>query len=123
MVGGWGHILHMVETMKENLSRLPSKQPKFKLGSKFMEGRLPEKTRQNRKLIVKEISETELAEIISNIRLDAQEERRRQRQLILPLCILIVTLIIIVILIVISQLVEWYWSGGKEYLLPNKKYF
>jgi predicted nucleic acid-binding Zn ribbon protein len=116
MIGGWGHILHMVETMKENLSRLPSKQRKFKLGSKFREGWLPEKTRQNRKLKVKEISESELAEVISNIRLEIQEERRRQRQLILPLCILIAALILIIILIVFSQLLEWYWSGGKEYL-------
>jgi hypothetical protein len=39
MIGGFGFIWDMVDKMKENLSRLPSKQTKFKLGSKFMEGR------------------------------------------------------------------------------------
>ena len=115
MTGGFGFIWDMMDKMKENLSRLPSKQPKFKLGSKFMEGRIPEKTRQNRKLKVKEISESELAEVISKIRLDMQEERRRQ-QFLLPLIILIVILILIVIFILFCQLLEWYLSGGKEYL-------
>ena len=123
MIGGWGHIQAMVDTMKENLSRLPSKKPKYKIGSKFMEGRrdLNKPNRQNgQKLKIKEISESELAEVINKIKLDVQEEKRRQRQLILPLCILIAILILIVILIVFGQLLEWYWSDGKEYLRGRK---
>ena len=123
MIGGWGNIQAMVDTMKENLSRLPSKKPKYKIGSKFMEGRrdLNKPIRQNdQKLKVKEISESKLAEVISKIRLEAQEERRRERQLILPLCILTGILILIVILFVFEQLLEWYCSGGKDYLRVRK---
>jgi hypothetical protein len=121
MIGGWGNIQWMVDTMKENLSRLPSKKPKNKLGNKFMEGRLPEKTRKNsQKLKVKENSESELQNVIDKIRLDEQEERRKWKYLKLPLIILVTSLILIIILIVFSQLLEWYWSGGKEYLRTRK---
>ena len=116
MIGGFLH--DMVDKLNENRANLPSKKPKFKLGSKFMEGRLSAKhaSKQNaRKPKVKEISESELEEVISEIKHDAQEEKRKWRLLILPLTILISVLILIVCLLVFEQLLEWYRSN-KDYL-------
>ena len=114
-MGGAGFMWDMVEKVKENLSRLPSKQPKNKLGSKFMKGWLPEKTKRNgQKLKDKKISESELAEVMSKIRFDAQQEKRRRR-LLLAIIFLIVTLVVIAIIIVFVKYMEWYWSGGRHY--------
>ena len=116
---GAGHMQDMVFKVRENLSRLPSKQPKFKEGRrpKFMEGRRPKYPyKQNgQKLKDKVISENELAEVISKIRHDAQEEKR-ERRLKFSLTILIAILILIVILFLFGLLLEWYWSVGKDLL-------
>ena len=117
MIFGAGFMQDMVDKVKENLARLPSKQPKNKLGRKFMEGWLPENTHQQngQKVKIKKLSESELDEVINKIRLELQEERRKWR-LILPFIILISILILILILIVFGQLLDWYWSTGKDYL-------
>ena len=103
---GAGFMQDTVDKMK----KLPSRQSKFKSGSKFMRECQPKNThRQNgRELKVKEISENEVKEVINRIRLEEQKERRKQRILI-PLYALISILIFIVTLLVIKQFLKWYF--------------
>ena len=120
MLIGVGFIQDMIDKVKENLARLPSKQSKFmkRWQTKFMEGRQPENTyKQNvRKVNVKEVSKSELEDVIDKIKLDAQEEKRKWKHLTLPLIILISILILIVIIFVFEWLLNWYWTVGKEYM-------
>ena len=111
MFGG-GFMLDMAKKVKENLAMLPSRQPKY------MEGRRPKYTWKlnGRKLKSKEVSESELEEIIGKIKLDAREEKRKHKLLIMPLTILIAILILVVIFFLFDMLLDWYWSTGSNYL-------
>ena len=95
MLGG-GVMLDMVNKVRENLARLPSRQTG---NSKFMEKKRPKHSysQSGQKLIVKDISENELNEVISKIRINAKKEKRKQMLIILPLNLLITILILIVI--------------------------
>ena len=112
MMFGGGFMLDMMNKVKENLAMLPSRQPKY------MEGRRPKYTwKQNgRKLNFKEVSKSELEEVIGKIKLNTQEEKRKHKLLIAPLTILIAILILVVVLFVFDLLLEWYWSSGNNYI-------
>ena len=82
-------MLDMAIKVKQNLAMLPSKQPKFK------EWRRPKYTYRSypeSKLKSKEVSEKELAEVISQIRCDAKKDRKKR---VLVLFLSIFALIVI----------------------------
>ena len=109
MMIGSGFMMNTVDNMK----KLPSKKSKFKSGGKFMKDLQPQKTHKHNggKLEVKEISKSELEEVLSSIRLDEQKERRKLR-LRLPLYTLIAIFIFIVTLVAIKQFLLWYFPSG-----------
>ena len=72
-MGGAGCMLDMVIKVKQNLSMLPSNQPKFKESKR---AKYTYKT--GSKLQFKEISEEELAKVISKIRQDAKKEHKKE---------------------------------------------
>ena len=117
MGGGGGVMLDMVNKVRENLARLPSRQTR---NSKFMEKKRPKHTYKQsaQKLVFKDISENELNDVISKIKINAKKEKRKQMLIILPLTLLITILILISIFWVLGQFFEWYLSGGREYLKP-----
>ena len=117
MGGGGGVMLEMVNKVRENLTRLPSRQTG---NSKFMDKKRPKHTykQSSQKLIIKDISENELNDVISKIRINAKKEKRKQMLIILPLTLLTTILILIVIFWVLACFFEWYFSGGREYLKP-----
>ena len=101
MMFGGGFMQDMANKVKENLAMLPSRKPKY------MEGRRPKYTytQNGQKLKFKELSESELEEVICRIRLEAREESRK-RKLILPVAILI----FIVFLFVLDLFLRWILS-------------
>jgi len=107
MMLGSGFLYDTVDKMK----KLPDRKSKFKSGGKFSKGLHYQDTcKQNgRKIEVKEISDSELKEVINKIRLDAQKEKRKQR-----ITFLISTLIVILLLIfffaVFGPFIMWHFS-------------
>jgi hypothetical protein len=99
-----GFIYDTVDKMK----KLPTRESKFKSSGKFKSGLQPRNTcNQNiRKLKVKKISESELEEVISKIRLDAQREKRKRRVLLLLLVILAAILMLCFIFFGLEPLLE-----------------
>jgi hypothetical protein len=97
MMGGAGCMLDMVIKVKQNLSMLPSNQPKFK------ESRRAQYTyKTGSKLQFKEVSQKELEEVICKIRLEAKKERKRQ--------ILVSVLVLIITLFVFGLFLWWFLS-------------
>jgi hypothetical protein len=107
MMLGSGFLYDTVDKMK----KLPARQSKFQSGGKFKKGLHSQSAcKQNgQKIKVKEISERELEEVISKIRLDAQEEKRKQR-IVFLVSTLIVILLLILFFIVFGPFIMWHFS-------------